>query len=190
MKTIEREEISELNIKNSRFITLLYPIKKKEEVDFLLSAAKKNYPKATHYTFAYRIGNIEKSSDDHEPGGTAGIPMLHVLQKQNLTNILVIVIRYFGGIKLGAGGLVRAYSKCVQEALQKVPTVSLIPAKKVKITIPYEKEKELFYLLRNENVLKKEFQEKITIEAVLENPSILKDYSYQIIGEEFIKVKE
>ena len=127
MKTIKENTKNEIIIKNSRFITLLYKIRSKEEIEQYLQQVKKLYPKATHYCYAYKIGeNIKKTSDDGEPGGTAGMPMLNVLDKEDITNILAITIRYFGGIKLGAGGLIRAYSKSVKEALNKVSLIMVV----------------------------------------------------------------
>ena len=102
-------------IKNSRFICLLYQVNNIEEINKYLDEAKKTYKDATHYCYAYIIDNISKCSDDGEPSNTAGLPMLQVLKHNNLNNVLCIVIRYFGKILLGAGGLVRAYSKSVTE---------------------------------------------------------------------------
>ena len=119
MHTIKENIINEIVIQKSRFITCLYKINNKDEVNKHLDKIKDDYPFATHYCYAYRLDNIEKCSDDGEPKGTAGTPILHVLQMNNLTNILCVVIRYFGGIKLGAGGLVRAYTNSFVKALGK-----------------------------------------------------------------------
>ena len=107
-------------IDKSEFITTIYPVETLEEVNQLLQAARKKYYDATHNCYAYIIdnGNIQKCSDDGEPSKTAGYPMLDVLKKKDLTNILAITTRYFGGIKLGAGGLIRAYSSSVSTALK------------------------------------------------------------------------
>ena len=119
MKSVKTNE-SVLIIKNSRFITQIYKINNEDEVKKHLEEAKEKYKDATHYCYAYIIDNIKKSSDDGEPSGTAGIPILKVLEANNLTNILTIVIRYFGGIKLGANGLIRAYTKSTSNALKEV----------------------------------------------------------------------
>lgn len=191
MYTIENKIEYELMIKNSRFIALLYPIHSLSQVNPYLTEAKIRYPKATHYTYAYRIDDNEKSSDDGEPGGTAGLPILNVLQKQEMTQILVIVIRYFGGIKLGAGGLVRAYSKACKESLDHASILQLVPAKKVLITTNYNKTKELDYLLRDKNILKKEFTDSIIYTVLLENENILEGhFSYRIIDTGYITEKK
>lgn len=100
---------NEIIINKSRFISVMIPISSDGEVKDILKDLNKEFPKATHYCYAYRVKGKEKSSDDGEPAGTAGRPMLEFLINNGLENILVVVIRYFGGIKLGAGGLLRAY---------------------------------------------------------------------------------
>lgn len=184
MYTIKENVQNEIIIKNSRFITVLKKVNKKDEVSPLLTEMKKIYPKATHYCYAYIIDEVEKSSDDNEPSGTAGLPILNVLQKQEMNHVLAIVIRYFGGIKLGAGGLVRAYSKSVRETLNLVPKNELVKASLVELEIDYKEQKKLEYLLRDNPILKKEFKEKIIYQFLIEEENIkrIASYSYQIIG--------
>ncbi len=174
MKTIKENTKNEIIIKNSRFITLLYKIRSKEEIEQYLQQVKKLYPKATHYCYAYKIGeNIKKTSDDGEPGGTAGMPMLNVLDKEDITNILAITIRYFGGIKLGAGGLIRAYSKSVKEALNKVSLIKLVDGIKCKLTFPYVKENDIIKQIPEKNILSKTYLENITYIVLLTKDSKL-----------------
>lgn len=188
MKTISEKITNELIIKNSKFITIIYPITSIENIQGLIDETKLVYPKATHYCYAYIIDDIKRSSDDKEPSGTAGTPMLNVLTKENYTNILVITVRYFGGIKLGAGGLVRAYSKSVKEALNIATTIDLELGYRVQITASYSKQKELEYLLKNALIIKKEYQEKIEYEVLISKDSIqlLNNYDHQILKEEYI----
>ncbi|MCI5797328.1 MAG: YigZ family protein [Firmicutes bacterium] len=110
----------QLEIKKSKFIGLYFPVKSQDEVVEILNNLKKEHKKATHICYAYRLTNpfSEKAFDDGEPSGTAGKPILNVLQKQDKKDSLLVVVRYFGGIKLGAGGLVRAYSKTASETLK------------------------------------------------------------------------
>ena len=110
----------ELEIKKSKFIGYLFEIKNVEEIKEKIDALKREHKKATHICYAYRLASpfSEKAVDDGEPSGTAGKPILNVLQKQEKQNVLLVVVRYFGGIKLGAGGLLRAYSKCASETLK------------------------------------------------------------------------
>ena len=118
MQTIKNNVNNEIIIKNSKFICYLYKIKSIEDINKILSNLKEEYKDATHHCYAYILDNLKKSSDDGEPGGTAGIPILKVLENNNLTNILAVVIRYFGGVKLGAGPLLRSYSNCANEVIK------------------------------------------------------------------------
>lgn len=189
MYTIKENVQNEIIIKNSRFITILKRINKEEEVSFLLAEIKKTYPKATHYCYAYIIDDSEKSSDNHEPSGTAGIPILNVLQKQEINHVIAIVIRYFGGIKLGAGGLVRAYSKSVREALNLVQKKELVKALLIELETNYKDQKKLEYLLKNNPIIKKEFRENVIYHFLIEEEDIQKitSYPYRIIGHSLIE---
>lgn len=122
MRKIKDVIESTIVIDKSKFITTIYPVQSIEEINTLLASTKKKYYDATHNCYAYIFdnGNIQKCSDDGEPSKTAGFPMLEVLKKNNITDLLAITTRYFGGIKLGAGGLIRAYSSSVSTALKDV----------------------------------------------------------------------
>ena len=126
-------------IDKSKFITALYPVETVEEINLILATVRKKYYDATHNCYAYIIdnGNIQKCSDDGEPSKTAGFPMLDALKKNNVTNILAITTRYFGGIKLGAGGLIRAYSSSVSEALKTATFYTSKLLSVYEIIIPY-----------------------------------------------------
>ena len=118
MKLINEEEIT---IKKSRFIAYLYDIQNKEEIPFILESIKKEHKGAKHYPYAYILNNTAGKSDDHEPSGTAGLPIYNVLERNKQVNRLIVVIRYYGGIKLGTGGLLRAYSTVASNTLKKCP---------------------------------------------------------------------
>ncbi|MGT2832300.1 YigZ family protein [Streptococcus halotolerans] len=127
-KTIKTNRITEEDIKKSRFICHLKRVNSEEEAREYIAAIKKEHYKANHSCSAMIIGEnseIKRSSDDGEPSGTAGIPMLTVLEKQELTNIVAVVTRYFGGIKLGAGGLIRAYAGSVAHAIKETGLVAV-----------------------------------------------------------------
>lgn len=168
------DNINEIIINKSKFITLTYQINDIEDVNKKLEFVKKMYKDATHYCYAYIINNQEKSEDDGEPSGTAGNPILNVLQKEKLNNVLCIVVRYFGGIKLGAGGLVRAYSKACKESLI---IKSLNKGYLINIKFNYKNIKEIDYLLNNSLIINKTF---------LENSC----YDVNITIEEFEKIKD
>lgn len=120
-KTVElASEVVLFKEKNSRFYGFVFPLESETEVKLLLEILKKQYPNAQHYCYAYQIGTENKTHkicDDGEPSGTAGLPIFGQIQSFEVTNILVVVVRFFGGIKLGVGGLVSAYKKCAQIAL-------------------------------------------------------------------------
>lgn len=179
-------------IKNSRFITRLVRITKKDEVEDILNNVKKEYPKATHYCYAYIVNDYKKASDDGEPGGTAGMPILNVLEKEDMTSVIAIVVRYFGGIKLGAGGLVRAYSSSVRDALKKADKILLIEGVQIKITIPYDKQNELNYILKDSEIVDKTFTDKVTyiINCSKEMLEKLRQYNPTIIKEIYIEKKD
>lgn len=188
IKTIKEEITNEIEIKNSRFITRIFKADQ-ENIPLYLNQVKQEYPKATHYCYAYISKNCQKSFDDNEPTGTAGKPILNVLEKEELEKVLVIIIRYFGGIKLGAGGLIRAYTKATTEALQKATFQEVVDAYKIMIQFPYTDEKRITYLLKEDNIIKKEFQEEITYWAIIEKEKLpeLNNIKYEIIEETTIK---
>ncbi len=114
-----------VEVKKSKFISYIFNVNSVDEIKRIIEQIKVENKKATHVCYAYSISGkefLEKAFDDSEPSGTAGKPILNVIQKQNLSNILIVVVRYFGGIKLGAGGLVRAYSKAASLAVLETKT--------------------------------------------------------------------
>ncbi len=185
MKTIKDKVMSELIIKNSRFICLIYHVDSIEVISYYLKEIQSLYPKASHYCYAYLLNDLKKTSDDGEPSKTAGMPILNVLEKEGLTNVLCIVVRYFGGIKLGAGGLVRAYSKSTSECLKKAQIINLVPGYILRVVCSYEQIRELEYLLIGKRIIDKQYLEKAEyqIQATENFLSILKEkgYSYQIL---------
>lgn len=160
MKSVKFNEHT-IIIKNSRFICFLFRIENKQEIFTLLEETRIKYCDATHCCYAYILDCEKKASDDGEPSGTAGIPILQVLEKNGLDHVLCIVVRYFGKIKLGTGGLVRAYTKSVTETLKN----HIIILKKgvcANVTFSYSALKTVDYLLKDVYIVNKEFGEKIT----------------------------
>ena len=149
LKTIKENTISKYEINKSTFICCLYKINSTDEVKTYLEEAKNNFKDATHYTYAYIIDEARKSSDDGEPGGTAGVPIMEVLLKHELNYVLCIVIRYFGGIKLGTGGLVRAYRKSACIGIDNSTLLNLVDGYKIEITASYEEQKNIEKLIKN-----------------------------------------
>lgn len=150
--SVQDASINEVEIKKSKFITYLFCVTDKEQVDAHLKSIRQEHKKATHVTYAYRLlcPTTEKASDDGEPSGTAGIPILDILRKKHLDNILAVVVRYFGGIKLGAGGLIRAYAGSVVEALEKCTIIGMAHVHKYKLTCTIGEYKKLVSVLQND----------------------------------------
>ena len=184
MYTVNKNAENEIEIKKSKFISKIYKIYNLEEVREILQNLKKEYKDATHYCYAYIINENKKSSDDNEPSGTAGIPILQALEKNNLNYVLCVVIRYFGGIKLGAGGLVRAYTKSVTEGLKKSQIIELIEGYEVEISTSYEEQKRLDYILKEYKFTKK-FNNKVIYKILIPKEEInkLNEFKPKIIKE-------
>ncbi|MGI5912417.1 MAG: YigZ family protein [Syntrophomonadaceae bacterium] len=140
-KTINDTTIAEIFIKKSRFICILMPLNQIQDIDIRRYEARQEYPGANHYCYAYRFRQdgrlLERYSDDGEPGGTAGWPILHVLAQNDLENIMAIVVRYFGGTLLGTGGLVKAYTQSVQAALDEAYIINMEYCQKILLTLDY-----------------------------------------------------
>ncbi len=140
MLVLQKEGTATFSEKKSRFIGYAKPVSSEEEALGYIAAIKKRHWDATHNVYAYQIGGRqekEKSSDDGEPSGTAGRPVLEVIKKRNLRNTVVVVTRYFGGVLLGAGGLVRAYTKAAQAAIGEAGTVEMKPGQRFCLVMEY-----------------------------------------------------
>lgn len=168
MKTIVKPSQSEVKIKKSQFICRLFPSKTKEESKRIIQEIAKKYHDATHNCTAYITINGEGYDDDGEPSGTAGKPILNALRKNDLHNITAIVTRYFGGVKLGAGGLVRAYSKSVLEAIENSEIIEIEVYDVYLIVFDYSNLKAVEQEIRNNNlkVIAKDFKEKVVFEVI------------------------
>ena len=168
-KTIKENVSAELVEKKSKFIANLFYIESREEAEDIIKMQKKKYYDARHNCYAFRVlgedGIIEKSSDDGEPSGTAGAPMLNILSKMEITNVLVIVTRYFGGILLGTGGLVKAYSNSTKLALEKAEISMLEEGFVYKLELNYSDLENFKYFMKNNEIkiLKEEYFEHVKL---------------------------
>lgn len=178
----------DLEIKNSQFITTVAHTRGREAAKAFIQQIRERYPDARHHCWAFVAGtpnnvHLWDQSDDGEPKGTAGKPMLNVLQHSDFGETTVVVTRYFGGIKLGAGGLVRAYSQSVQEALTQVESTRIYPRDTVRIKISYALLGKVEYWLEQSNIelINKQFDSDITMElAVI--PSSWPEQKNQLIN--------
>ncbi len=166
-KTVEFENSDEFIEKKSRFIGYVKPVKtQKEAVDFINSIKSKHWD-ATHNAYAYVLNenNIQRYSDDGEPSGTAGVPVLDVILKNELVDVCVVVTRYFGGTLLGAGGLVRAYSHGSKIAVESGNIITMAPCKILSVSVDYNFYERLNNLLNDfsANVEKTDFSDKVEV---------------------------
>jgi uncharacterized YigZ family protein len=168
MKTIKKAIQSEVNVKKSQFICSLVPTRTKKESKEVIRKLNEQYSDATHNCTAYIVSDGEGFDDDGEPGGTAGKPMINVLRKNELQNVTAVVTRYFGGIKLGAGGLVRAYSKSVMEAIGEAEILEIEEYDVYKLVFEYSDIKIADSEVRNNNleVIDKEYSDKVSYDVV------------------------
>lgn len=136
-------------IEKSEFICYLYPCKDVDEFKEFLNLVKKKHYDATHHCSAFISSDIKRSNDDGEPSGTAGMPILNALEKRGMLDTAAVVVRYFGGIKLGAGGLIRAYSRATLEALDNAKIIDRINIHKFELKVPYDVSNKIDYYLRS-----------------------------------------
>lgn len=202
-RTIEIENSDEFIEKKSRFIGYVKPVKTQAEATEFISQIKSKHWDATHNVSAYvlRENNIQRSSDDGEPSGTAGVPVLDVLLKENLVDVCVVVTRYFGGTLLGAGGLIRAYSHGSKIAVESGNIITMASCKIASVSVDYPFYDRLNIMLNdaNANIEATDFTDnvKVTFSIKADCLDALSDklteqsngkYSFEIIGEKFAKV--
>ena len=176
-KSVKQGSEAEYTVNRSRFIGRCFPVESEEAALCLLGDIRKKHWDATHNCFAYRIGEnaAARFSDDGEPGGTAGKPIMDILTGRGLTNVLCVVTRYFGGILLGAGGLVRAYSKSAADAVAKAGVVSYLPGTILDIPMDYSRYGALEGFIRaNAEVRNVAFAQNVVVTVAVEDTNLLK----------------
>lgn len=185
-------------IKKSEFICTLIPCNDVQEIPNIITQFKEKYQDASHHCLAYIVNQQERANDDGEPSGTAGLPMLNVLKKQELTNIIAIVTRYYGGIKLGAGGLTRAYTQSVADALKEADIVEKHPTPLYDITIGYSFTKKFEHLLKIYSIscCNKQYEQEVTYTCYIPDPTFFLEiqeltnnsYTKEFITTEYIEL--
>lgn len=151
-KTIHERAEKEIVINKSRFIGHVMPVTSEEEAKAFVEEIKKKHRTATHNVPIYLIGEdhgIQKYSDDGEPSGTAGVPVLNMLKNEGITDIAVVITRYFGGVKLGTGGLVRAYTQSAKEALEVAQVIEMVQYELIQVTLEYNQHGKIQHYLEN-----------------------------------------
>lgn len=192
MKSIREITTYKWVIKKSEFICTLIPCNDPNDIDTIIHQYQDKYHDATHNCIAYIVGNQKKANDNGEPSGTAGLPMLDVIEKNELTNIIAIVTRYFGGIKLGAGGLTRAYRQSVADALKEADIVEKFSVPLYKITIDYSFTKKFDHLLKVHKIkcINIEYLERVSYTCYLEDESffsIVQDLTNNTYSKEYLR---
>ena len=196
IKTILANSSSELDVKKSKFIANIIKITNEQDAKEKLNQIRKEYSDARHNCYAYIVYDnetktkIEKSSDDREPSGTAGIPMLTLLQKNNLVNVLIVVTRYFGGILLGTGGLVRAYTDSSKQALEAAKIIELQYGEILEYCIEYDEFEYFKYICEKNNIEIVNTEYSNNIKAIIklkeEDKSLFSTYKCRIIEKNVI----
>ncbi|WP_028814919.1 YigZ family protein [Streptomyces flavidovirens] len=171
-RTVARAGVHEAEINRSRFLCALAPAATEREAQDFIARVRKEHPTASHNCFAYLIGadaSVQKASDDGEPGGTAGVPMLQMLTRREVRYTVAVVTRYYGGVKLGAGGLIRAYGGVVGEALDAVGTITRRRFRLATVTVDHQRAGKLENDLRatGRAVRDVRYAEAVTIEVGL-----------------------
>ncbi|NLI61908.1 MAG: YigZ family protein [Methanosarcinaceae archaeon] len=165
--TIEKDAVTEIDINKSKFLGFSFFVENREDAENKIKAHNEKYKDATHNVYAYRVvdESAEVYSDDGEPSGTSGPPILDILRKRNYTNTLIIVTRYFGGILLGTGGLVKAYSTSASITLEESGVLKAGKGKEVEFEIPYDKYDKIKNALDKENIKIKDqtFEENVKV---------------------------
>ena len=196
--TIEKNVTAEVVDKKSKFIANFIYVDDVIKAEQLIKETRKKYFDARHNCIAYRIIEndqiIEKSSDDGEPSGTAGAPMLNILQKNNLANVLIIVTRYFGGILLGTGGLVRAYSDSLLKAIDQANIIKKCLGEELEVTLDYNAFENFKYYCKNNkiNIINADYTESIVCRIEIEEDAkdkLLNDFNTKNIILKEIKTK-
>lgn len=176
-RTVARAGVHEAEINRSRFLCALAPAATEREAQDFIARTRKEHPTASHNCFAYVIGadaSVQKASDDGEPGGTAGVPMLQMLMRREVRYTVAVVTRYYGGVKLGAGGLIRAYGGVVGEALDEVGTITRQRFRLATVTVDHQRAGKLENDLRatGRAVRDVRYAEAVTIEVGLPEADI------------------
>ena len=166
MNTIDKNEKNEIIVNKSKFITYINKVNNLNDVDILLKKIKDEFKDATHICYAYQIGTLKKAYDDGEPNHTAGMPILKIIEENNLDNTIIVVVRYFGGTKLGASNLTRTYLLSAKEVLNKVNIIPIIKEYKIRIEFDYKYVNEINYILKDYKITYKEFDKNIIYEFI------------------------
>lgn len=171
---LKEETVNTIVIEKSKFICYMKHVETERDFKDYLNIIKKKHYDSDHVCSGYISNNIKRSNDDGEPSGTAGMPILNALENNNLNEMCALVVRYFGGIKLGTGGLIRAYSSAVNECIKAGTLVEKIEYQKYSISLPYDIANKVEHFIKNNTILlHTSYDEYVTYEFVVNNQKIL-----------------
>ncbi|WP_295841105.1 YigZ family protein [uncultured Apibacter sp.] len=195
-KTIDSEITDALlKIKGSKFYGLLFNVSNEQEIKNYLQYSQELYPNATHYCYAYRLGisgELYRANDDGEPSGTAGLPIYNQLLSSELTNVILIVVRYFGGTKLGVGGLIKAYKESAQHTIESAKIIIRELSEKYELTFDYTHQSSVMTLLKklNIDILNSNFYEKcnLCIEIPMKKKNLFFEKFDSHIAQHFVSI--
>lgn len=194
IKSIIEEKNAEIVVKKSKFIASIFKVENKEQAGQALESVRKKYFDAKHNCYVYRVSEdgkiVERASDDGEPSGTAGAPMLDILKKNDIVNVLIVVTRYFGGILLGTGGLVKAYSDSTKLAIENSGLRDVEIGDRVIYTISYDNIQKLQYICNKNNIKIEniEYGENILVNVIAIKEKVnLIDNSIDILNKDILE---
>ncbi|WP_369245021.1 YigZ family protein [Streptomyces sp. R41] len=176
-RTVARAGVHETEVNRSRFLCALAPAATEQEAQEFIAGVRKEHADATHNCYAYVVGAdaaVQKASDDGEPGGTAGVPMLQMLLRRDMRYVVAVVTRYYGGVKLGAGGLIRAYGGSVGEALDALGTITRKRFRLAAVTVDHQRAGKVQNDLRSTGIDVRDvrYEEAVTIEIGLPDSDV------------------
>ncbi|MBF73680.1 hypothetical protein CMK20_05760 [Candidatus Poribacteria bacterium] len=186
-KTIAKPVTTKLTVKKSRFIGVMRSVDSMESVKFALSATQRAYPSASHYCYGYQFGLGKKlrsyATDDGEPTNSAGKPILSILKASGLSNLICLITRYYGGVNLGVGGLIRAYSQCTKQCLDLAETITQTCYQQLVITVVYDKIDHIYRLSRKMKAIISDvvYGQNVVIQIKV-RPSVKPQFTDQLMG--------
>lgn len=186
MYTVKEMKTNEIIINKSKFISFIYNVNSINNVNDIINNLKSEYKDATHICYAYKIGTLKKAYDDKEPNHTAGMPILNVIEKNNLDNTLIVIVRYFGGIKLGAGNLLRTYLNSAKEVLEKAELKEITKEYKIRIEFDYKDINNINYILKDYKITYKEFDKNVIYEFIYNENNYPNNIDSYLVSKELL----
>lgn len=187
MKTIVNDVSNTYIVSKSKFIAFIFYLENAQMIEKILSDLRRTYNDATHICYGYVFDNISRFNDDHEPNGTAGMPILNVLLKNDLNRVLGVVVRFYGGVKLGAGNLTRTYASSIKETLTLTSLTDLVEQSLIEIKFNYNETNDINNIIGNDKMIDKEFNDMVRMTILTSNPDKYQKYLIKVIEKKKVK---